>query len=335
MAAKFLRVYPNGAKAANPKKARRSAFEKSQVEVRMFHVKDGEAILLVFPQRWAWLIDGGSSTSTNQNRILGEQLAKYLKDRQLLLQALVPSHPHKDHVGAVAFLLQKKPKLASKLSYYYTGDAPWNDTSVDWLNTLNNELSLLGSKVDRVILSNAHREVVIADNLKAHLFAGSGEGKYTSVFVHLRYGDASLLFTGDAYCRYELELLQHYGEEDFRADLLKVTHHGSSGGTAKKLVAAVKPGIAIASTADDEGHFLEADTLGRLGGRPGPRAIFETLVDGDIILRTDGKPYGNGILYQVEFESPGLFASDLGATTRPLSYVDGRRSSSNKYPECT
>ena len=58
--------------------------------------------------------------------------------------------------------------------------------------------------------------------------------------------------------------------EDFRADVLKVRHHGSSSGTARATVETVRPGIAIASTGDEAGHTLELDTLQRLGGRPGP-----------------------------------------------------------------
>jgi len=100
-----------------------------------------------------------------------------------------------------------------------------------------------------------------------------------------------------------------------------VTHHESSSGTARTIVEAAKPGIALASTADESGHTLEGDTLGRLGGRPGPRAIFETLVDGDIILRTDGAEYRGGVLYEVAFETPGRFAEALGAEVKELKDV--------------
>ncbi len=79
--------------------------------------------------------------------------------------------------------------------------------------------------------------------------------------------------------------MKSVGEEAFRADELKVTHHGASSGTANWLVCAVKPGIAIASTAKDDGHRLEEDVLDRLGDRPGPRKVLETFVDGDISSR--------------------------------------------------
>jgi len=87
--------------------------------------------------------------------------------------------------------------------------------------------------------------------------------------------------------------------------------------------------MAIASTSEDDGHRLEQDALDRLGGLGQPRRVFETLVDGDIVVRTDGRGYGDGMLYEVEFDPPGRFAGDLGAPVRPLSVVNQSRTSTN------
>ena len=129
-------------------------------------------------------------------------------------------------------------------------------------------------------------------------------------------------------------LLERFGEDDFRADVFKVTHHGSSSGTAQRVVNEAKPAIAIASTADDSGHRLEADTLQRLGNNGPKRRIYETVIDGDIILRTDGEAYGGGVLYQVELAAPGLFEAALGATTLARAAVDAHRSFSDNHPKC-
>jgi beta-lactamase superfamily II metal-dependent hydrolase len=171
--------------------------------------------------------------------------------------------------------------------------------------------------------------VPIADWVTAHLFSGSGAGPYTSLFMQLRFGAARLLFTGDAHCAYELELLEAFGAADFRADMLKVTHHGSSSGTAGGVVEAVKPAFAIASTADEGGHRLEADTLERVLGPDGKRRAFETLVDGDIVVRTDGQLYREGVLYQLDFTSPGEFAGELGAEVMPGDEIQRQRSADN------
>jgi beta-lactamase superfamily II metal-dependent hydrolase len=172
-------------------------------------------------------------------------------------------------------------------------------------------------------------QALSGERYRAHFFAGEGDGAYTSVFLHLHFGSARLLFTGDAHCEYEELLIGSFSEEDdFRADVLKVTHHGSSSGTAKRFIDAVRPALAIASTADDDGHRLEADTLERLGGRAGRRRVFETVVDGDIILRTDGRPYGGGVLYEVDFESPGALADAAKAEVFSLKAVNKKRTRS-------
>lgn len=169
-----------------------------------------------------------------------------------------------------------------------------------------------------VKLKNSDSEVKLANGVKVRLLAASGARVYTSVFLHFRFHNARLLFTGDSKFAYEKDLLNMFGKQSFRADVLKVTHHGSSTGTAKDFVKAVQQGIAIASTTKDPDHRLEKDVVKRLGGLGRPRRVFETAVHGDIILRTDGKRYGSGVLFEVDFTKKArLFAADLGAGVAP------------------
>ena len=333
----FLRVLEDEARNARPNGERKAEFEHSNLEVRMFNVGDGEAVLVVFDNKTAWLFDCGCSKRPPRNELLGLLIVDYLEERDdLTLEAIVPSHPHIDHAGAFETILgSSSSQIASPITIYRSEDASWHSTT-GWRKRFRdavNERQAQGGEVVEIALRDAHREVNISDGVSAHLFAGSGDGPYTSVFAQLRYHNARLLFAGDAHCEYEIELLEMFGEEDFRADVLKVTHHGSSSGTARTVVEAIQPGIAIASTGDDSGHRLERDTLDRLGGhsgRPAPGAhgdspVFETVVDGDIILRTDGTPYLGGLLYQVEFESPGRFAEELEAEVLPLEDVNADR----------
>lgn len=333
MPAQFFRVLENRIRKASPGAARRAQFASSHLELRMFNVGDGEAILLIFPNQRAWLIDCGSSSSDNRNRLLGQAVAAYLQQTNLLLEALVPSHPHKDHAGAYVHLLHQNPALADPFRYIRSDDPLWYTPS-GWKKDLEDAVAALASQVtlENIWLKDQHRELALDAGVNAHLFAGSGQGAYTSLFIHLRFHQARLLFTGDSHCEYECDLFDTFGADDFRADVLKVTHHGSSSGTAAKVVAEVKPGLAIASTDQDGGHRLEKDTLARLGGLGNPRRVFETQVDGDIILRTDGQPYGDGLLYQVEFEKPGRLAGPLGATTRSLATVNQERTVSAQAP---
>lgn len=304
----------------------------SVLEVRMFNVGAGEAILVIFPPSRAWLVDGGTTNGDAKNEILGEKLADYLKSNNLKLEALVASHPHKDHVGAVAYLLRKNPKLASKLLYYYTKELAGKEK--EWLHDLENELTKLDDKVEWNDMKNKHREVEISNDVSAHLFAGSGEEAYTSVFMHVHFRNARLFFAGDVHCSYENRLLDKYGESDFRSDVLKITHHGSSTGTGKKFVSAVKPALAIASTSIDGGHRLEKDAIDRL---PLSCKKLQTLIDGDITIRTEGKSIAGGVLYDIRTSSngsisaTGLFANALGV---PASSEQKALKDQKSAPEC-
>ncbi|MBA3508486.1 MAG: MBL fold metallo-hydrolase [Thermoleophilaceae bacterium] len=296
----------------------------------MFSVGEGEAILVIFPAGRTWLIDGGSTNHLGPNERLGQLLVRYLEARGLLLEACVASHPHVDHAGALAPILTSgSPALAPTVTVYRGGVA-WTGMG-KWLDRYHKAIAGLDSAVEEVTLADAHREVVIADGIVAHLFAGSGAGPYTSLFMQLRFRSARLLFTGDAHCGYEVELLKTFGAADFRADMLKVTHHGSSNGTAGRVLRAAKPAFAIASTADEDGHRLEEDTLERLLGPEEKRRVFETLVEGDIIVGTDGEPYRGGVLYRVEFTSPGEFAEGLDAEVIPADRIQRERSDD---PDC-
>ena len=89
-----------------PNSARIAAFRSEPLEIRMFYVGHGEAILIVFPDRLAWIVEVGSSNGWPDNNTLGTRLAKYLSDEGLTLDAMIMAHAHKDHVGAVPALLE-------------------------------------------------------------------------------------------------------------------------------------------------------------------------------------------------------------------------------------
>ena len=154
----------------------------------------------------------------------------------------------------------------------------------------------------------------------------------------MRYKHTSLLFTGDVDCDYEKLLLRLFSDYSFASDVLKITHHGSSSGTSRELVRRVQPGISVASTTADHHHRLEADTLERVGGLGRPRRVLETVVDADIMLRTDGAMFGDGVLYITEFQSPGVFEIGIGATTVPLAQLSQERNDerpASDDPKCT
>lgn len=205
----WIRALADEARATRPEAARQAAFAASSLEVRMFSVGEGEAILVIFPGARAWLVDGGTGNSAATNGRLGRILLGYLERRGLMLEACLASHPHVDHAGALATILSSgSPALAPTITVY-RGAVAWTGTA-GWLKRYQQAISQLDPAVKEVPI-DTHREVAIEDGVVAHLFAGSKDGPYTSLFMQLRFRSARLLFTGDSHCAYERELLNAFG----------------------------------------------------------------------------------------------------------------------------
>jgi competence protein ComEC len=316
----YYQVLPDEARVVRPGKARKKSFAAHHLEIRMFHVGHGECILVVFPNKDCWLVDCASGTGKRSNESLAEGVAAYLKDNALQLTAIIPTHPHSDHARAFTALLNNPlSNITNPLTIFRSNDPGWHDPKKSekrkkkkWLVPYRVAAASFG---DKIVMNDERLSEPIAARISAELFSGiEGDIFYNSLFVQLRFRGAKILFTGDAYKSYEQELRDGFGAEYFRADLLKITHHGSEGGTDEDVLRDIRPGIAIASTGDDGGHRLEDETRDHiLAGGPRVR-VFETYRDQkqnvnerDIIIETDGLPIvGKGILYRVRQVAPAL-----------------------------
>ncbi len=322
----WFEVVSKRAYEVTPTPARIARFGADAVTVRMFDVGVGEAILVSGPSGNAVLIDGGSTTGDTKNKNLAGAIATALNGKPLA--AFVATHPHKDHLGAIRYLVESPAVvLADDAVFYYNGKPPRNASAVWWAD-LNTELDARG--VSKVPVEGLVRVPGFAGLGDAAMYTVPfDEAEYRSVFLHLAHNDARLLFTGDAYCYYENKLLQAYAAEDvFSSHVLKATHHGSQDGTGKAFVDAVRPGLAFASTeydadlpTDDQHHAWERVSKRRL-----PRYCrkFETYLHGDVEMQTDGRVLeaGRGMLFRVRTQLPGDLAGALGLSSeRPRSYV--------------
>ena len=300
----YYQVLPDEARVVHPSQARRNAFAAHHLEIRMFHVGHGECILVVFPNNNCWLVDCAKGTA----------MATYLrKNSGLYLDAIIPSHPHADHARGFKTIL-KDPLLniANPITIYRSKDPGWSDRKKKWLIPYRRAVASWGAEYR---LKDERLQEAIAPHISAQLFAGSvGRRFYISIFLQLRFYGARILFTGDSYKSYEKDLRDGFGAQYFRADVLKITHHGSEHGTDQGVLRDIRPGIAIASTGRGGGHRLENVTRNHIMAG-GPRVrVFETyrnqrqqVNERDIILQTDGLPInGAGILYRVQQVAPAL-----------------------------
>lgn len=305
----FLEVKPDGAKKPSPapSQARKNSFAADRLQVRMFHVGHGECILITFPNKHAWLVDAGKGSGNATNETLAKEIVEFLVKNTLTLDAFIPTHPHSDHAKAFTTLLaDPSSRLKNPLTIYRTKEPSWFHKKRKWLPPYHVAEASWG---DVTIVHDELFTETPAPNVRALVFASSkGKAFYRSVFMQLRFHEARMLFTGDAYTSYEVDLRDGFGTDVFESDLLKITHHGSADGTDVNVLGDIKPGIAIASTGAGAKHRLEKVIRKRIEKR-GTR-VFETFQGAnaspmDIVVETDGKKINNGgILYRVELVTP-------------------------------
>ena len=284
-------------------------FDAAALTMRMFNVGDGEAILL--SRGTAGVLFDGGSERRKRNAPLGRALLAYLGQGNITLGAFVATHPHVDHLNALATVLEgdTPPSLGAEAMFYHN-----DETMGAWLtDTLGARLEALTAS--GVLEVQAVPEVLAGRGLSGvqmlHFTDGRWNPKpaYKSIFTRVWHGFASFLFTGDAYIDYEEDLMSGPLSDLLDVDILKITHHGSEHGTGHAFVDAVDPRIAVASTSQDPGHRLEPEVRERLGQGT---EVFDTFTDGgDIIIRTDGQRRESGgqtgVVYEVRIEQPGWF----------------------------
>ena len=335
----FYSVRAGSARRETPGPPRRARLRSNCLKVKMFDVGAGEAILVTAPTGESVLVDGGS---TRRPASLANAIAAQI-DRGSL-KAFIATHPHKDHLSGIENLVghhsgsagdDGRAVLARRPRFYESGEAALarNGRLSQWWRDLGSALRTAG--VQRKVVTRLTHPRLLGRQVQLSLYLYSGHytpRDYRSVFMHLVFGQAQFLFTGDSNCDYENLLFGKYAARGLlSAHVLKVTHHGSQNGTSTRFAAAVSPGIAFASTRNDSGHQWKAVARNRLAARC---KKFETWTHGDITIRTDGGGYRGGVLFEVSTRRPGRFAGELNLPRRRNPYPANQQTGSSQRPHC-
>ncbi len=320
MSRTFWLVSQGGKRTVKPLTPVRQQFRADAIEVTMFSVGEGEAILISRNSTFL-LVDGGSGPQDQTN----DELAALLAARIPVggLRGIVASHPHQDHTNA-------HRAFGDTFSNRATANAEYFDNAIDRSNRWFTDrlASMPGFTRQKIDNTPATDNAAWMPELGAtvHQLRSKTSAKkerpknYWSVFTVLIFNQAVFLFTGDAPKGYEASLVSRLQQLVNHVDVLKVTHHGSSSGTSPDLVQAFPPAIAFASTDEHHTHRLEGDVRNRLGDA----AIYTTHdplrpvhKERDIIIRTDGKQRmidgHQGVMFEVWRRKPAL---------RPLGSVN-------------
>jgi len=200
------------------------------------------------------------------------------------IDALVCSHPHTDHMGCMARIVER-----FDIGNLYMPLLPEEQTPT----TRAYEKLLDAAEEKNVAVIRLHEDALIESPAGAQFQVMSprmdadweGANNYSAV-IRLVYGETSFLFTGDAESASERVILDDgYGVS---ADVLKCGHHGSSTSTSNAFLDAVNPYYAVISCGKDNSYgHPHRETIQKLNKQD--IAIYRTDEDGTVLARSDGK----------------------------------------------
>ncbi len=239
------------------------------VNVHFIDVGYGDAILLELPDGETVLIDSGDN-------LHADYLRKYLSSRNIdLFEAMILTHPHKNHFGGFSSLIRKWPVK----KFYINGDVKHADKGYKKLIRQVNEEEIpvvILREGDELATKNAdiHLSVLHPSEIK-------GSANENTLVLLLTFKNTSFLLTSDIYKRQQKFLPDGYPKIT-SANVVQVPHHG--GKIAERFAAAFdKNTIFVVSTGGNQYNKPFIEELDKLKGE-----IFRTDLLGAILLTSDG-----------------------------------------------
>lgn len=273
----------SGAPAAGTFSSPSPSASTKPLEVVYFYVRQGDATLIRTPGGKNILIDGGKCTSSFNRFDAAERvIIPYLKKHGITrLNLVIGTHPDFDHIGGLVTLLKDKDIDVG------TYIDPGKDHTTSYYRDL---LELVKERGIRYKIGRAGIRIDLEEGIESEIVSPSSlfdDNNECSVVLHLKYGNASFLFTGDAEEGAEIGMESNYGDA-LRSVILKVGHHGSRGSSTMGFLRKVKPKIAVISCGkrNQFGH-PHKETLERLAGVKAK--VLRTDELGTFSIRTDGK----------------------------------------------
>jgi competence protein ComEC len=235
-----------------------AARARGGLEVWFVSVGQGDAALLRLPDGSAVLVDGGGAPDGGADPG-ARDVVPLLRDLGVRrLAAVFVSHPHPDHVLGLAAVAAAFP-MDLVFSNGDGGDGPARDvlTALDPVTLLPGDgWERAGVRFD--VLGGPREQLASND---------------ASLVLQVSYGATRFLFPGDVEEAGEAAAVERGG---LRADVVKVSHHGSRRSSTAAFVAAVRPRIAVVPVG-----------LGNRYGFPHAEAVGRWRSVGARVLRTD------------------------------------------------
>lgn len=243
--------------------------------IQYIDVGQGDAALIECDGHYM-LIDGGDKSAS-------DKVYNVLKEQNIqCLDILAISHLHADHIGGLSKALTYATKIGVTIS-----NSDYSET--DAFKKLSHELAINGSQItipsvgDEYKLGSATVEVIDV----------CADEENDSLVLLITYGNTKFLFTGDIEEDAQKRISEKYqndSDEPYEIDLIKMPHHGSYTGTLYQFLRTFMPEYAVISVgAGNKYGHPDEKTLDLLNSKTWKPKIYRTDLDGDIIVKSNGK----------------------------------------------
>ncbi|MDP1809398.1 MAG: DNA internalization-related competence protein ComEC/Rec2 [Actinomycetota bacterium] len=247
--------------------------QRPALTANFLDVGEGDATLVKSRNGAVILVDGGRDYAV---------LDRELRRRGVRhIDLLILSHAHADHVGSLDELMDKYPVALVVEPGYRQATQSYRDF----------KLAITRHHVP-LNLGRAGREYRVGDVRidilwpTSSLMAGTeSDINNNSVVAKLSYKNFSLLLPGDIQEEAISELLKR--RVDLKAQVLKVSHQGSSNGTTADLLRRIRPRYAVISVGPNSYGHPHRPTLDKL--RQFVPRVLRTDRNGDVTVSSDGQ----------------------------------------------
>ena len=251
------------------------------LEVYFLDVGQGDCVFLRSPGGKTMLVDAGE-------RQYFDEIDGFLKEQGVKkLDAVVETHPHSDHMGAMAKVVENYD-----IGVFYASPATNNTVAfedmLDALEKKNVETVSLYADETPSLDWDGDVRVRVLWPLTDEDF--DNDLNNASIVLHVAYKKTSVLLTGDAETRAERIMLEKFPAEYFHATVLKLGHHGSSTSTSEAFFEAVSPeAVAISLGANNDYGHPHKETLALLNKWGG--SVYRTDEKGTVHFTLDGESW--------------------------------------------
>jgi len=255
-----------------------------KLEVVFLDVGQGDAIYIRTPRGRHLLLDAGGRPAYAAGKFdPGSRVViPFLQHRRVRkLDAVIISHPHEDHFGGAAAVLEKFPAGLLLTNLTVTDSEQYNEL-LEMVREKNIPRQTLQAG-DRITLEPSLELKIL--NPPEKLFSGrESDLNDNSLVMQLCYREVNFLFTGDVEDRAVEKMLG--SNAALQSQILKMPHHGGHLESMPLLLNRVNPAMAVISSGKNSFGHPHPATLQELTKRG--TEIYRTDLHGAVIVRSNG-----------------------------------------------